>query len=66
MLDVDTGAVVRNGRKVCPMMSGPCLESDCAWWIYNNCALVVIAARLDALITGVPVYRMFEDYEEGS
>lgn len=66
MLDVDTGAIVVERRKVCPIMNAECVREECAWWIATgHCAIAVIAMRMDALITGVPVIRVFEDYEEG-
>jgi len=57
--------VLHNPRKFCPLLNGPCIMSDCAWFLSDRvCAIARIAIRLDALIEGVPVVRLFKD-EEG-
>ena len=52
-------------RKFCPLLNGPCIMSDCAWFLSDRvCAIARIAIRLDVLIEGVPVVRLFKDEED--
>jgi len=49
-------------RKFCPLLNGPCVMSDCAWFLSDRiCAIARIAVRLDVLVEGVPVVRLFRD-----
>jgi len=50
-----------SARRFCPLSGGEC-RSDCMWYLASgHCAVAVIAMRLDALIEGVPVIRLFEE-----
>lgn len=46
----------------CPLIKGRCKMHDCKWFLANEqCAVAVIAMRLDVLMEGVPVVRVFEE-----
>jgi len=49
-------------KMFCPIIKGFCYNEMCRWFLATGqCAIAVIAMRLDVLIEGVPVVRLFKE-----
>lgn len=33
-------------KELCPINGKPCIEHNCAWWVYTQCAIVRIAVKI--------------------
>ena len=50
--------------KFCPVMKRKCMKGLCMWFLSDRiCAVSRIAVRLDVLLEGVPVVRLFKEVE---
>ncbi|MBW2560127.1 MAG: hypothetical protein JRE40_04635 [Deltaproteobacteria bacterium] len=52
--------------KHCPILGGPCLERNCAWYqpVEEQCSIFAIANNLDAIVEEVKMLLREEDPHE--
>ena len=49
-------------KRFCPLRNGECKLHECMWFLSDGtCAISRIAIRLDALVEGIPVIRLFKE-----
>ena len=52
-------------KRFCPLINGECRRHECMWYLANGqCAISVMAVRLDGLTAGVPVIRLFPECDK--